>query len=85
MNNKYDPSRLYTWTPEDVFTMSGEEFGLVLNAIRGILSTPEAARILLLDKANTAIEGMMIKAVENGTVKEADKPPVDASKLHVVN
>jgi len=85
MNNKYDPSRLYTWTPEDVFTMSGEEFGLVLNAIRGILSTPEAARILLLDKANTAIEGMMIKAVEQGTVKEAENSPADASKLKVVN
>jgi len=81
----YDPKKLYQWTPDDKFEMSGEEFGLVLNAIRGVLSTPEAARILLLDKANTAIEGMMIKAVENGTVKEAENPPADASKLKVVN
>ena len=82
---QYDPKLMYQWGPDDKFEMSGEEFGLVLNAIRGILSTPEAARILLLDKANTAIEGMMIKAVEQGTVKEAENPPTDASKLHVVN
>ena len=84
MTQKYDPAKLYSWKPEDVFTMSGEEFGLLLNAVRGILSTPEAARILLLDKANIAIEGMMIKAVEQGTVKEAEKSPEDVSKLKVV-
>lgn len=79
----YDPSRMYTWTPEDKFEMSGEQFGIILNAVRGILSTPEAARILLLDKANTAIEDMMAKAVEQGIVVEADRPQTD--NLRVVN
>ena len=63
MTQNYDPSKRYTWTPEDTFEMSGEQFGIVLNAIRGILSTPEAARILMLDKANTAIESMMANAI----------------------
>ena len=79
----YDPSKMYTWTPEDKFEMTGEEFGIVLNAIRGVLATPEAARILLLDKANTAIESMMAKAVEQGTVVEAERPQTD--NLRVVN
>lgn len=81
----YDPTKVYTWTPEDKFEMTGEQFGIVLNAIRGVLATPEAARILMLDKANTAIEGMMAKAVEQGTVVEVDKPPTDKQSLRVVN
>lgn len=81
--SNYDPTKRYTWTPEDKFEMTGEQFGIVLNAIRGVLSTPEAARILMLDKANTAIEAMMVKAVEQGTVVEADVPTGD--KLRVVN
>jgi len=81
----YDPTKMYTWTPEDKFEMTGEQFGIVLNAIRGILSTPEAARILLLDKANSAIEGMMANAVEQGIVTEVEKPPTDNPQLRVVN
>ena len=81
----YDPTKVYTWTPEDKFEMTGEQFGIILNAIRGVLSTPEAARILLLDKANTAIENMMVKAVEQGTVVEADKPPTNKEPLRVIN
>jgi hypothetical protein len=81
--SNYDPTKMYTWTPEDKFEMSGEQFGIVLNAIRGILATPEAARILMLDKANAAIENIMAKAVEQGTVTEAEKP--SGEKLRVVN
>lgn len=80
----YDPNKTYTWTPDDKFELSGEEFGIILNAVRGVLATPEAARILMLDKANTAIENVMVKAVEKGTVVEANKS-IDKSKLSVVN
>jgi len=81
----YDPKKIYSWTPEDTFEMTGEQFGIVLNAIRSILATPEAARILMLDKANNAIEAMMANAVEQGIVKEAEQPPTDKSQLRVVN
>jgi hypothetical protein len=66
----YDPSKKYTWTPEDQFTLSGAEFGLVLNTLRAILNTPEAAKILLANQANEVVESTLAKAVESGVVKE---------------
>jgi hypothetical protein len=67
----YNPNKKYSWTPEDTFTLNGGEFGLILNAFRSVLSTPEAGRILLIDKANEAVEKAMAVAVERGIVKEA--------------
>ena len=52
--------------------MSGSEFGVILNALRAILHTPDAQRILLADKANEIIESTLAKAVETGIVKEAE-------------
>jgi hypothetical protein len=67
----YDPNKKYSWTPEDSFTLSGSEFGLILNAFRAVLNSQEAARILLANQANTAIESILASAVEAGVVKEA--------------
>jgi hypothetical protein len=67
----YDPNKKYSWTPEDSFTLSGGEFGVILNTLRAILSTPEASKILLANQANTIIEATLAKAVEDGVVKEA--------------
>ena len=66
----YDPSKKYTWTPQDEFTLTGEQFGLILNSLRGVISTPEASRILLAAEANNSLEAVMAKAVESGIVKE---------------
>lgn len=68
---QYDPSKRYTWGPEDKFELSGRDFGLILNTLRAILNTEEAAKILLAQQANSAIEAAMAKAVEAGTVVEA--------------
>jgi len=66
----YDPNKKYTWTPEDVFTISGGEFGVILNALRAILTTSEASKILLANQANNIVEATLAKAVEEGVVKE---------------
>ncbi len=68
----YDPNKKYTWTPEDQFVLSGGEFGLVLNALRAVLNTQEAARILIANEANKIVEGALQRAVENGIAKEAE-------------
>ncbi|NBW33764.1 MAG: hypothetical protein EBR30_01765 [Cytophagia bacterium] len=68
----YDPNKRYTWTPNDKFELSGAEFGLVLNVLRAVLSTEEAAKILLASQANDAIERVLAKAVEADVVKEAE-------------
>lgn len=67
---KFDPAKRYTWGPQDQFTLSGDQFGLVLNAIRGVISTPEAARIILALEANEMINTIMSKSVEEGIVVE---------------
>lgn len=69
----YNPNKRYTWTPEDTFTLSGAEFGIVLNALRGILNSPEAAKILIANEANNVVEGKLAQAVEAGIVKEAEE------------
>ena len=71
----YDPSKKYTWSKEDKFEITGDTFGLLLNTIRSILNTPEAATILLAAEANKAIELSMAKAVEQGVVKEIVEDP----------
>lgn len=71
MSTNYNPDKRYTWTPDDQFTFSGAEFGLVLNTLRAILNTPEAAKILLAHQANSVIEASLARAVEAGVAKEA--------------
>lgn len=66
----YDPNKRYTWTPEDKFELSGAEFGMILNAFRATLATEEAARILLINEANNAVERSLSRAVEADIVKE---------------
>lgn len=75
----YDPSKKYTWTPEDKFELSGSQFGLLLNTLRVITSTPEAQRILMANEAALVIEEIMAKSVEAGVVKEVDDQPNQAN------
>lgn len=77
----YDPNKRYTWTPEDTFTLSGAEFGLILNTVRAYLASEEAARFQLMVQSNDAIEKVMARAVEADIVKEVEEP---ASKMEVV-
>jgi len=66
----YDPSKKYTWQPDSQFVLSGNEFGMLLNSLRGIVSTPEARVILNAASAADVIESVMAKAVETGLVIE---------------
>ena len=75
---QYDPNKRYTWTPEDTFELNGAQFGLILNTLRSILNTEEAAKIILAQQANSAIEAVMAAAVEADVVKEAvETPPME--------
>jgi predicted transcriptional regulator len=77
---QYDPSKKYTWTPEDTFTLSGKEFGLILNTVRAYLASEEAARFQLMLKTNEAIEEVLARAVETDIVKEVQE---DESSLKI--
>jgi hypothetical protein len=71
----YDPSKKYTWSTEHNFTISGGEFGLILNALRAITNTPEAHAIFLADRAAGAVESVLSRGVEAGFVKEVEDTP----------
>lgn len=74
---QYNPNAKYTWTPEDTFTLTGQEFGLFLNTVRAYLSSEEAARFQLMLQANQVIEKLMIQGVEADIIKEVvEETPV---------
>ena len=71
----YDANKHYTWNSEESFTLSGGEFGLILNTLRAILSTEQAAQILLAYRAGETLEKLMAEGVEKGTIKEIVEQP----------
>jgi len=76
---QYDPAKRYTWTPEDRFELTGQQFGLILNTVRAYLSSEEAARFQLMMQANQVIEELMIKGVETDIIKEVEAPVEEIS------
>lgn len=74
---KYDSSKSYSWSNNEEFILSGQEFGLVLNTLRAILSTEQAAQILLADRANDILERIMERGVEEGKLIEKDSPNIE--------
>lgn len=75
--SQYDPNKNYSWNPEDKFEITGKEFMLMLNTVRSVLSTEEAAKIMLAQQANSSLEMVLARAVEKGTAKEMVKEPND--------
>ena len=67
----YDPNKTYTWGPDTKFVLSGQDFSLLLHAMRGILSTKEASNVVLAYELNKKIEAMLGDAVAEGKVVEA--------------
>jgi hypothetical protein len=72
---KFDPTKKYIWSSDVNFTLSGSDFGLLLNALRAITSTKEAQTILLARDAGDALENTLANAVETGVVVEAPEVP----------
>lgn len=67
---KFDPSKKYTWSPETNFTITGHEFGLLLNTLRSITSTKEAQTIILAHEAGDVLEKTLAHGVETGIIIE---------------
>jgi len=70
---EFNPAKKYTWSKDAQFTLSGGEFGLILNALRGVVSTQEAQALFLANEAVHAVENILGNAVEGGLVKELEE------------
>lgn len=67
----YDPNKSYSWGPDSKFVISGQDFSLLLHAVRGVLSTKEATNTILCYELNKKIEEIMAVAVAEGKVVES--------------
>jgi hypothetical protein len=67
---EYDPTKKYTWSNDDVFEISGRDFGLLLNTFRALLSTEQATRVLMVQRANEIAENILSEYVGKGVVQE---------------
>jgi len=69
----FDPSKKYTWSNDTKFTLSGNEFGVLLNTVRAILSTREAQVVLMASQASDALDMIMADQVAKGNVVEVQE------------
>jgi hypothetical protein len=67
---KFDPTKKYTWEKNSQFVLDGEQFGMLLNAMRAVINTKEAQTILLAKQAGDVLEDTLAAAVEVGIVVE---------------
>ena len=67
---KFDPTKKYTWEKNSQFVLDGEQFGMLLNALRAVVNTKEAQTILLAKQAGDVLEDTLAAAVEIGIVVE---------------
>lgn len=71
VKNVYDANKAYKWKPDDVFEITGNQFGSMLNAMRAFLNTPEAKNVLAIYEANKHIDDILQKNVESGVIEES--------------
>jgi hypothetical protein len=49
----YDPTQKYVWSPDEKIELTGQEFAIVVNAVRSILNLPALwLRVLKKEKSN---------------------------------
>lgn len=67
---QYDANKNYSWSPEDKFELSGQEFGLLLNVVRAYMVSEEAGKFRSMLEASKSLENILSKGVESGVIKE---------------
>lgn len=67
---EFDANKTYTWTPQDKFELTGEQFGLLINTLRTVQSI-----MPMITQSNSILEEILSKAVGDGIAKETLPPP----------
>lgn len=68
----FDPNKNYTWPLDASITLTGNEFGLIMNALHATISTKEAATVILAYKASKMIDDILVRTVESGVAVETE-------------
>jgi len=66
----YDPTHTYKWEKDTKFELSGEDFGMIINSLKAINATSEAAMYHQLYLALQRVEAALSRAIEEGKVED---------------
>jgi hypothetical protein len=67
---EFNPNKSYTWGHDAQFILTGNEFNLVLNALKMMLATEEAKKLMVMMRATDILGDVLAKGVKEGVVKE---------------
>lgn len=70
MENKFDPKKNYTWSPESKFELSGITYGKIRKLVEMIVNSPEAVKVLTALDLGKDLQDLFEKSVEEGLIKE---------------
>lgn len=65
---QYDPEKQYTWSKDERFIVSGNDFGHLLHSVRTMVAASE--------HASEIIEKLMTEGVANGQIIEMEPTPI---------
>ena len=70
---EFDPRKKYTWSSDTTFTLSGNQFGMLLNTVRAVLSTREAQIVMMAAESSDVLDGIMAEYVAKGAITEVQE------------
>jgi hypothetical protein len=71
----FDPNKPYQWKPTDIFEFNGVEYSLLANALRTLLNSEEAQKVMMYQDMYKLVEQKLKDAVETGKAVELVQPP----------
>ena len=75
----FDPNKSYQWKPTDVFQFNGVEYSLLANALRTLLNSEEAQKVMMYQDMYKLVEEKLKNAVEGGTAIELATPDIQSN------
>lgn len=70
----YSSEKAYTWEPDDIFALDGNEFGLIYQSLKNELYLPQGLSIKQKLDAFNVIEVVLKRHYESGVGKEFIPP-----------
>jgi hypothetical protein len=73
----------YKWEPDDIFEMNGEDYSVLLQAIRSVAATG-GAPVALIAKSHEVLEALLVAGVKSGVIVEVptQNGPLVDPKVH---
>ena len=78
-------NKQYTWSPEAEIKMTGNEFGMMLNALKAFTVSPlSPMSFLAVNEVTQFFEVKLKKMIEDGVATEAASPEDDVIEVEAI-